>query len=408
MKRTKDLVYFVTHNPMARTRIVFVLDEPFDFVNRATEMAEAHKEWSNRLRGFFEDLDIAWDQACADPTHLMYLPRHDAEASGHEIRIVPGRALRIEEMPLYMPAEKKAVARPSKAQIAQRTGEPASNRERQDAPFATPNLISFVGGYGHDFEISVLLEELGYEDRGAASNGGRTFECPNEDNHSNPNEGRKRFFVRDASKNNGAGFAIHCAGDTCGRQFASAKDPSKQDRARWLDFICQKADIRDAMELTRYCPNADDVDDEADDAHLPEGYLLRNGEILRGSDYVCGELEIVGVARDQTSGTWSKAISFKNPDGVIKEILVANADLYGDCERVAQKIRQRRACNWSRPEGESRVLRFAISFDQRPQNSSCAKNWFPAERCIRTAYRAGHRPARCRGRRGIRMGQPTE
>ena len=234
-------------------KTVTVLDEPFDFSTRRPDQEALIRNGVIVTRAFASRSVSAWDKSCTDPTHLMYLPRHD-EGAPHEIKIISGRALPIEEMPRLEPKKPTRSNQKSKRNSPQEKSRSTSARP---SGLSTVNLMQFIARHGDDFEVSDFMRDCGYDDRGPATHGGRSFECPNEHNHTNPAEGLTRFFVRDASENNGHGFHIYCAGATCSAQFARDDEPQKQDRAKWLDYICQEKGIDDAISLRQYCPGAD-------------------------------------------------------------------------------------------------------------------------------------------------------
>lgn len=231
--------YVVEHAPMHRARVVFILDEPFDFANRGKQV-EAIAEWKATYTNFCKRLGVAWDSTCIDPARLMYTPCRgsDSKAEDHKVIVVDGEPLTIERMKI--PADDVDDAPVDELDAFAAPADPNSK-------FKTPGLRQFAAKHAHDFAAADWFSALNPDgDRGSRQNGpGLHFQCPNEDNHSVISPEDTAFMV--VNGEDGAdGFTALCMHATC-------KDMSGGDRLWYVDKMCQAHGIRHADELLAHC-----------------------------------------------------------------------------------------------------------------------------------------------------------
>lgn len=243
--------YLVRHAPCPRVRAMFVLEKPFVFAERGASQQEATDEWKARYAAFCTELGVPFDGACCDANRLHYVPLipMDAEIGPgkHEIIVLAGKTLDLEAVEIHQKGAKNinpAVARALAAHGA--TGE---DGVRPATAFVTPGLVEFARVAGHDFQISTWLRECSHDVRHEYGDG-IDCECPNAEKHSLIDEKDRAFRVWDGSgQRDGKAFGASCRHQTC-------QNASGNDRLWYLDKLCEKHHVTDAMSLiTReWCP----------------------------------------------------------------------------------------------------------------------------------------------------------
>lgn len=258
---------FVTHPPMPRYRAAFVLDEPYSF--ETGQQSARINEWKERYAGFCDQLGLPFDRSCVDPSRLMFTPRvanADKKAQSF-FYVLPGRTLTLDDMPRldvskkHTSAEEDAFSAAAE-EVGVKTG--ASQRIK----YATKGMAKFAATHAHAFHPTMFFEHFGVNPRDV--NGIKTtYECPNDDSHSNagdPND--KGFWCIDA-ENTENGFTMQCSHDSCKTQLGT-------DRMRFLDKACENLGVTDARDLLQFCPGHeyDNLEDEiAEEVAAKEGGL---------------------------------------------------------------------------------------------------------------------------------------
>jgi hypothetical protein len=246
----KGVVYRITHAPMPRCRSVLVLKDPFDFAQRGTQ-AQAIAEWKEKYTRVAALIDGTFDSSCTDPSRLMYTPvkAPDAAPGTHEWYVVPGAMLDLDRLPPALGVGDDRFAR------FREQGAGAEDAVRLD--LKTPNLAPFLRGYADDFEAQEWLLSVAPEDLRDNRGDRIAFCCPNEDNHTEINPQDQAFVTWNASSRpDGHGFHMLCMHDTC-------KTMSHDKRAWYLDLLCQKYGVEDAMELRAFCPRWEEEQEAA-------------------------------------------------------------------------------------------------------------------------------------------------
>lgn len=243
--------YIVRHAPCPRVRALFVLKEPFVFAERGASQKEATDEWKARYAGFCSQLGLPFDAACCDASRLMYVPRipYDAEVGEgkHEIIVLAGGALDLEAVEIHTKGTKEI--NPIIASALAAHGVDAEGAGGEPAKFTTQGLLEFARIAGHDFQMSAWLREMGHPLRHDYADGA-DFECPNYENHTLVDDKDRAFRVWDGSGvRDGRAFGASCRHATC-------QNASHDDRLWYLDRLCEKYEVKDAMSLiTReWCP----------------------------------------------------------------------------------------------------------------------------------------------------------
>lgn len=246
--------YVVHHAPMPRSRVLLVLSEPYVFASAAATQNEAITRWKQLYAGVAVSiLSVGWDQSCVDPSRLMYTPRIPPGAvigpGQHEIRIIAGSALNLNDVaPIRTDARRVGTAVTGGAANAFTDAAP------ETVSYATKNIRRFMGAHKNDFEIVSWLESVGAEFLSLGVDKAE-LECPNVDGHTEQRADDRAFMVSNASGGL-HGFHAGCLHSTC-------KGESGGDRAWYLDKLCAKYGVEDAMELAPYCSGT-----EADNTEL--------------------------------------------------------------------------------------------------------------------------------------------
>lgn len=232
--------YLVEHDPMPRFRLMFVLSEPFDFVNTGTQQ-ERIALWKQKYEWFSELLGVSWDSTCVDPARLMYLPRKSTPDMPSDIVIVNGTAL---DLDLVQEPELDALESAGRA-MGREHGTIKSAAEE-----LIPGITKWAGKHANTFAFADMLEAVEPENRrgNASIPGGWTHRCPNADGHSegdNPDD--KGFVCGNGEDNlNDTGFVAFCMHDTC-------KSESDSDRLWFLAKFMVENNLG-LDDLIPYCP----------------------------------------------------------------------------------------------------------------------------------------------------------
>lgn len=216
--------YVITHNPMPRFRMLFILDEPFSF--SAGLQKERIKEWKTLYSAFCNSLGVVHDSSCEDPSRLMYTPRTATADSPFDIRYIDGDFLRLSDYGPTTNAFTHNVNAPSTGDTHSRMN--SDNTQTRIFMPETAGLRAFAKE-APDFDIVSCIHTLIPDSvRGPAAQGaGVCLRCPNEDAHSNVDLEDKAFYVATHEK----GWSAKCLHATC-------KNESDDDRLWYLDRLC--------------------------------------------------------------------------------------------------------------------------------------------------------------------------
>lgn len=250
--RDGGMQFIVHHEPMHRVRALFVLKDPFDFSEGASQR-EAIMEWHDRYRGISYKLDVACDQSCVDPSRLMYTTRvaPGTDLSQFEMRIIGGGFLDLKNV------ERVSVEDFKKPAVSGLFSLADMNVSEKKGPrtFKTPGLADFVRKYTKHFEVADWME--GWAEKRGQNGDKHTFKCPNDEAHGNVGASDDMgFFCQNASSRED-GFHMHCS-------HASCKEEMEGDRWLFLDKACQEAGVEHAQDLMEFCPNLT-IDEEEEE-----------------------------------------------------------------------------------------------------------------------------------------------
>lgn len=249
--RDGGMVFVVAHAPMPRMRVLFVLAEPFNFTNRGGSQKDAIDEWKSRYAGFSKKLGVPFDASCVDPSRLMYLPRRPKNGPAGDVIVIAGDTLTIDRMPRLDEVDDVGAPDVSEAFVAAGGGTNAGKT------FKTPNLLRFMSIAGDKFAAASWLQHVDPDgERGTAGSGGIEHTCPRDEDHTPSADGApdRAFWVRDAED---SGFVMHCRHNGC-------ITASGDDRAWYLDQLCQKYGVKDALDLREFCPGDLEAEIEAE------------------------------------------------------------------------------------------------------------------------------------------------
>ena len=251
----------VKHDPIPKFRVVFPLAAPFVFAKRGGTQKDAIAEWKERYAGLCTRLGFFYDETCADPARLFYMPRHPRGAV-HDSRWINGHPVKLDD---YDRIKAKRELRIS-SEIAGKAG----NDQYPDRFVVEGlNLVGWAKDKANLFECEDFLTSLGVDVLREPRSGkpGVHVICPYEAEHSSL--GGNGCFVVNAGDNSNEGFengfAFKCVHDAC----------SHRDR---LDML--KGAIEDGWFTT---------DDLNATSHLLELEEKEEGEVSKRST---GEKEV--------------------------------------------------------------------------------------------------------------------
>lgn len=264
----------VRHAPMPKFRLLFVLNEPFVFATRATNPRKAIEEWKARYAGVSELLGAAFDRSCVDPSRLMFTARHPGGADGWAIEVIPGTTLNIDTVP---PVDPKRMKQVDSGDAFDRA---AAEMLGVSGDIKTPWLKRWLAINAESFDAEGFWRDKGVERKPRSNGPGCHFKCPNDGNHSNPDdEDDNAFFVVSGPDNSeGKGFAARCMHDSC----------SGLDRGQMLDMFIQDHGLEE-RDLEPYIANAVEANpgrevaegEDAEDYKTLEGYPPETRVVLK-------------------------------------------------------------------------------------------------------------------------------
>ena len=148
----KGMYQLLRHKPMARKRIVLLLEKPFIFAQRGGLHKEAMVEWAERYAGAAQQIGVAYDHACVDPCRLLYTPRVPPDAKigdgpfDHQIVVIWG------DKSLDLDAVER-VSTKRKPEQAQRASSSSARGGSNDSHFPDiKDFLAFMSIVGGDWD----------------------------------------------------------------------------------------------------------------------------------------------------------------------------------------------------------------------------------------------------------------
>lgn len=315
--------YVIKHVPMPKLRVMFVLKEPFDFTKGASQRVRID-EWKEAYTKVSSWLDIAVDSSCVDPSRLMYTPRVPEDAQfgedNHEILLFDGDFLDLETVPA------------SGVDWIKNFTDLGAEEDRPNHAFVTKGLTGFAKRCP-DFDIIGFMHAVFPDDlRGEGADPDKSeWACPNEESHTVQKADDRGFFVA----TNGEHWHAQCLHDGC-------KAASRDDRLWYLDMLCQKAGITDAVELEAWSASAQSAQQEASEASNAAGSTDKIHDLVDGlnkdsrTEDINSVLKVLAMVEDQLTREALLSIAQKNtgkkiPLGVMRKQL----ELLGKDQRKA-------------------------------------------------------------------------
>lgn len=183
----------ISHQPMPKYRMVFVLKDRFVFAKEAELHQDAIKKWKGLYDAVAKQLGIKYDTSCSDPSRLMYLPTRPDEVTEREIFEVGENCLDLSEFePTSFGTDRKL-----SKEITTNCG---------------INLNDWLRAGGRYFQLADVIRECSPDIISRDVEHDKIdVECPWMDDHSG--QSRYGFFVSNAAEGNE--FAAYCAHNSC-------------------------------------------------------------------------------------------------------------------------------------------------------------------------------------------------
>ena len=243
----KGMYQLLRHKPMARKRIVLLLEKPFVFGQRGGLHKEAMVEWAERYAGAAQQIGVAYDHSCVDPSRLLYTPRIASNAKigdgpfDHQIVVIWGNKS------LDLDAVERVSTKP-KREKAQRASS-STRGDTHDGRFSEIKDFSpswqIVGG---DWDAPQWWTDIEPDQENW---------CPWHGIHSRePGKEDTGFKIWGPDENEN-GWNCQCS-HGCGKDpERGAREDGKQDRAKFLYAKALDAGVTDADEFAPYITNPD-------------------------------------------------------------------------------------------------------------------------------------------------------
>ncbi|USM11533.1 bifunctional DNA primase/polymerase [Citromicrobium phage vB_CbaS-RXM] len=215
----EGVVILVQHDPVPKFRAVFPLSEAFVFAKRGGPQKDAITEWKERYAGFATAMGFFFDETCADPARLFYLPRH-AKDKPHGSWWIAGEPVNLDNY------DRIKVKRDRRSRAASGPSNPWSDQASDDDDddvnrymIGDFNLVAWARENAKVFECESFLTELVHDAIREERSGkpGVHVECPFEAEHSTFGGGG--CFVVNSGDNWSegfeGGFTFTCVHDAC-------------------------------------------------------------------------------------------------------------------------------------------------------------------------------------------------
>jgi hypothetical protein len=233
-------------SPCAKFRIYIFLDTPFPIFSPG-KVGRQDKMFSAFYNALAEELGILHDKACSNVSRVQYLPSVRLDGPQPFSWFVPGYPYAWHDLAAKVGASSTERGVSKKKPDTHRPSEPSTARS---TGFKTKNLFRFGVTCSSLFDVETFASSF-LDHRGNSNSGGICLACPNEygDVSGRPHtqSGGTSFWVCNGNNrtDGGDGFIIHCSTDGCKEHFGG-------DRLRFLDDMCDLAEIEDAEALLQY------------------------------------------------------------------------------------------------------------------------------------------------------------
>lgn len=192
-------------------RVILPLRQPFCVSDHGTNMDEAARVWTAKYLGFCDVLGCSdVDRSAAKFVQMMYLPRRSAEAAPFRHDLLAGRALELDDMPAKPDERGFARSARTMGQHAAKVPEPVKHVRLSDGF----DVRAWFNDIGRHADVELLLDALGWEVRNHHAGDGLAIRCPNEREHSNPDDSSDQGCWACRAEDD-AGFVITCHHNHC-------------------------------------------------------------------------------------------------------------------------------------------------------------------------------------------------
>ncbi|MCD1644527.1 DUF927 domain-containing protein [Aurantimonas coralicida] len=346
----------ISHDPIPKFRVLIPLRKSFIFAERSGTDQQAIAEWKDRYVAAAEYLDFDYDKSCTDPSRLLYLPRHPKGATNYVTAIIAGKPLDFEMLRIEraQPTKQKRREVGLGSNCGARVRTPASKIKEHVCQ--TPGIERFVVRDGPSFDVLSFADD--HLEVRSQKDGKREAKCPNDAEHSNPDDPEDRAFCVFDGSEAGAGFQMRCQHSHC----------AHLDRLAHLDLLCQKkgltvADLRSYVdnervdaervaghadgrrtidELTEYAEEIDDFDRLLKRLMLgrEDGYIGKYVERDNGKHFQPIGFELLPIARSRDENGRSAAVllGFFDQGGRWQEVIVPSADVHSNPRHVRRTL----------------------------------------------------------------------
>ena len=183
-EKTKEPFVEVSHAPVTKCRIIFLLDTPIVFSDDWKEAAETERDWKAVYHHIGKEFGFQFDTSGSDLNWAFYSGRCKPNAN---YRAVFGGAAAL-VLPAVTEEMRKAVGDvdPEKRKVA--LAARRATRGGDSKVEGVPDTGDFMWRHGDDFDVLGWIKDIGWETRSEPKRSGRglkqVIRCPNEIQHS--------------------------------------------------------------------------------------------------------------------------------------------------------------------------------------------------------------------------------
>ena len=183
-EKTKEPFVEVSHAPVTKCRIIFLLDKPIVFSDNSKEAAETERDWKAVYHHIGKEFGFQFDTSGSDLNRAFYSGRCKPNAN---YRAVFGGAAAL-VLPAVTEEMRKAVGDvdPEKRKVA--LAARRATRGGDSKVEGVPDTGDFMWRHGDDFDVLGWIKDIGWETRSEPKRSGRglkqVIRCPNESQHS--------------------------------------------------------------------------------------------------------------------------------------------------------------------------------------------------------------------------------
>jgi hypothetical protein len=306
----------ITHAPMPKNRVVFILKRPFDADNYST-LGDRKKAWGTGYRALASYLGLTanFDQSCLDLSRLFYAPRKASAGSVSEAVVHTGKAVDIFALP-------KADA--TLSSVSNVYTQAAADMGVSDTGGKAHDLRRWAAKHSSTFLLATCIEDNVPEKTRPEFDSAdkHHIECPFEDEHST--HGGGGTYVVDAGLSTGGGFVVHCRHNSCCER-DRLDFVQKMIEDKWFDasvindetFHLELAEaVVEAQQKARDEKTGTVHQDESgffvSSVGVRRSYLDKNGE--EQSRRVCSPLYVEGRTRTADGKGWGKLLRWVDGD----------------------------------------------------------------------------------------------